>query len=304
MKQAFFRLIRHDQSLFIEPMKRWFQSFGYDIAIGLTSSAGGNQRPSASKSTNVAGPPKEVVGRGATPKQTPAQVAPDEGQLDPDLVRDVFTRAKIPADNATPPESESPLANRAVVPDQEEAAAEEDSSPKAAALLADRANEDSSDAQTAKADSMQPPQVSPRSSPTTGASTARDVAAQATAAPKATQEAPPTPLVRTMVETVANRAHGVQQELGLLPDGLEELFLRNARVNVGVKTLLLNVDPVDVRELTEELNEFARTIGAIDRPVPTETAMDASQNGHRAQSAEADQALRRHLGDGHNVGQI
>ena len=216
MKQAFFRLIRHDQSLFIEPMKesmkRWFQSFGYNIAIGPTGSAGGNQRPSGSKSTNVAGPPKEAVDRGATQNRTTAQVAPDEGQLDPELVRDVFARPKITTGNATPPESEPPLANRTVVPDHEEAALKEDSSPKAAPLLADRAKEDSSDAQTAKADSTQPPQVGPRCSPGTGASTGHDGAAQGAAAPKATQEAPLGQMARTMVETIANRAHGVPQE--------------------------------------------------------------------------------------------
>ena len=69
-----------------------------------------------------------------------------------------------------------------------------------------------------------------------------------------------------MVETIADRTPGAEQGLDLLPDGLEGLFMRNARVNVGVKTLLLNLEPVDLRELTEELNEFARTIGAIDRP--------------------------------------
>lgn len=294
MKQAFFRLIRHDQSLFIEPMKesmkRWFQSFGYNIAIGPTGSAGGNQRPSGSKSTNVAGPPKETVVRGATQNRTTAQVAPDEGQLNPELVRDVFTRAKITTGNPTPPESEPPLANRTVVPDHEEGTPEEDSSPKAAPLLVDRAKEAPPDAQTGKADSTQPPQVGPSASPSTGASAGRDGAAQATGTSSPIEEAPPTPIARTMVETIAGKANRFPQELSLLPDGLEELFLRNAQVNVGVKTLLLNVDPVDVRELSEELSEFARTIGAKNRPVPTETAMDASRNGHQAQSAEADLA--------------
>ena len=52
----------------------------------------------------------------------------------------------------------------------------------------------------------------------------------------------------------------------ILPDGLEGLFQRNARVNMALKTLLLNLEPVDLKELTEELKNFAETIGAINRP--------------------------------------
>lgn len=269
MKQAFLRLIRHDSSLFIEPMKRWFQSFGYRTAIGPTGSESGSRRPTASMSANVAGLSvaglsNEAGSSGETLKRTSAQTALDVSQLDAELVRDVFTRAQVSGANATAPESEPSFADGSAVPGHDKTAPEEGSYLEAAALFPVGAQEDFPDVETALADATQLPQAGTRPSPGTGASTGRDIVTQATEAPKVTQEAPSTPLVKTMVETIAKRRGAGEPGLGLLPDGLEDLFLRNARVNVGVKTLLLDVEPVDVRMLIEELNDFARTIGAIE----------------------------------------
>lgn len=266
MKQEFFRLLRRDHSLFIEPMKRWVRSFGFDFAAELTSSAGGNQGPSDPESNEVIGPPGEAAVRGSSPNRTPALSGPYEGQLDPDLVRDVFAGANTPVEHSTPTEIQPRFANQTAVSGGEEAAAEEGSSPKAASAVADPTAEAFLEEPEAEADSTQQPQDRPRFGPDSEASSGRDVVARSADTPKPSPDAPPATLVRTMVENIANRPPGAEQGLDLLPDGLEGLFMRNARVNVGVKTLLLNLEPVDLRELTEELNEFARTIGAIDRP--------------------------------------
>ena len=107
MKQGFLRLLRHDQSLFIEPVKRWFRSFGFGSAIEATGSPGGNQGPSDPESNQVTGLSGEAVVGGTSPNRAPALVNHYEGQLDPELVRDVFTAAKTPVEDSTPPEKAS-----------------------------------------------------------------------------------------------------------------------------------------------------------------------------------------------------
>ena len=266
MKQEFFRLLRRDHSLFIEPMKRWFRSFGFDFVDELTGSAGGNQGPSDPESNEVIGPPGEAVVRGTSPYREPALVDPCDGQLDPELVRNVFTAANTPAEYSTHSENPQQFADRTAVSDDEEAAAEEGSSPEVAAAVADPTAKAFLEEPEAEADSTQQPQDRPRFGPDSEASSGHDVVARSAATPKPSPDAPSPTLVRTMVETIAERTPVAEQVLDLLPDGLEGLFMRNARINVGVKTLLQNLEPADLRELTEELNEFARTIGAIDRP--------------------------------------
>ena len=252
MKQRFLRLIRHDRSLFIEPIKRRFRSFGVDFAAELTGSAGGNHGPSDPESNEVVDQPGEAAVRSSSPNRTPALADHYEGQLDPDLVRDVFAVANTPVEHSTLPGNHLEAVILTVGTDCEEVDGEESLSPNSTHTADDEAMRVSLEEQGTEADSIQPPD---RDAPSNYASTS-----------KLPAEPRPTTMVKTMVETIADRTLGGEQGLDFLADGLEELFVKNARVNVGVKTLLLNLEPVDIRELTEELQDFAKSIGAIKRP--------------------------------------
>lgn len=266
MKQEFFRLVRHDRSLFKEPMKRWFRMFGLDFDVEPTRCAGGNQGLSDPESSEVIELPGESVIRGKSPDRAPAPVNPYEGQLDPELVRDVFTPAITPTEHSTAPENQPNVVNLTIGTDQEEADGEDGSTPKSPETAHEEAVEVSLEEPGTEAGSPQPPPDNPNSGSNAGEEDGRDASSDSASTSKLPVEAPPTTMVRTMVETISDRDPGVEQSLDLLPDGLEELFIRNARVNVGVKTLLLNLEPVDIWELTGELKDFAESIGAISRP--------------------------------------
>ena len=150
--------------------------------------------------------------------------------------------------------------------DQEDAAGEDGLSQKSTETSGSEATEDPLDKHEARSGSTQPPNGMTRAGLDDWEGNGGDVSAQSASISKHSTDAPPTTMVKTMVETISDRTSASEQGLDLLPDGLEELFVKNARVNVGVKTLLLNFEPVDIRELTEELQDFAKSIGAIKRP--------------------------------------
>lgn len=266
MKEKISRLLRHDQSLFIDPMKRCFRLFGLDIAVEPTGWTGGNQGISHQASDEVIAPPGASVFQDKNPNRASSLVDPYDGQLDPELVRDVFTESITPAEHSTSPESQPHAVNLAVGVDPEEAGGEDGLSPMSTETSENEAAEDSLDEQEPKSSSTQLPQAMTSVSSGSGEADGSDVSSHSTTVSIHPADAPPTSMVRTMVESIADRTLGVEQDFNLLPDGLEELFQRDARVNVGVKKLLLNLEPVDIRELTEELKGFAESIGAISPP--------------------------------------
>ena len=266
MKQEISRILRHDQSLFIEPMKRWFRLFGLDLSVEPARWAGGIPRLSDQESAEDIELAGESPSQGKRSNRTPAQVDPHEGQLDPELVRDVFTADITPADHFAFSECQSHDVGITVGADQKDADGEDGLSQKSTENSESEATEDSLDEQEARSGSTQLPNSMTRASLGDGEENGGDVSANSASISKHSTDAPPTTMVKTMVESISDRTSGSEQGLNLLPDGLEELFVRNARVNVGVKTLLLNLEPVNIRELTEELQDFAKSIGAIKRP--------------------------------------
>lgn len=78
------------------------------------------------------------------------------------------------------------------------------------------------------------------------------------------QAAAPRPLVRTMLETIpAAGDGGAGVGLDISPGFLDEIFNRRAAPNSQARSLLEGREQVDIRQLSEELNEFASMIGAI-----------------------------------------
>ena len=70
-------------------------------------------------------------------------------------------------------------------------------------------------------------------------------------------------LTKTMVESFPSNLFGSEDEgSDSLPAGLADIFVKKQYVNPRVKALLRGLDPIDCRELAEELHDFAQDIGA------------------------------------------
>ena len=69
-------------------------------------------------------------------------------------------------------------------------------------------------------------------------------------------------LTKTMVESFPKNLLGSEEGSESLPESLADIFVKKEFVNPQVKALLSGLDPIDCRELTEELHNFARDIGA------------------------------------------
>ena len=262
MKQEISRLLRHDRSLFVDPMKRWFRLFGLDIAVEPTRWVGENQAISEPESGEVIAPPGASVLQDKSPNRAPTIVDPYDGQLDPELVRDVFTAPVTPNEHTEFPEHQPHVIKLTAEADELESGDEEDSSTEPAETADQEAMEVLLEEPGLEGGFTHPPSITSEVTADTSGADGSDLSSHPTATSNLTADAPPTTMVRTMVEAIADRTPGAEQSLDLLPDGLEDLFIRNARINVGVKTLLLNLEPVDIRELTEELKNFAESIGA------------------------------------------
>ena len=69
-------------------------------------------------------------------------------------------------------------------------------------------------------------------------------------------------LTKTMVESFPKTLFGSDEGSESLPESLADIFVKKEFVNPQVKALLSGLDPIDCRELAEELHNFALDIGA------------------------------------------
>jgi len=78
------------------------------------------------------------------------------------------------------------------------------------------------------------------------------------------KETPVQTLAKTMVESLSRSRADAAKESNYLPENLADLFVKKEFVNPQVKALLYGLNSINCRELADELNEFAREIGATN----------------------------------------
>lgn len=71
------------------------------------------------------------------------------------------------------------------------------------------------------------------------------------------------PLMRTMVEAAPDSPAGEGELSGLLSEDLQDIFKTTNYTNPRTKALVRGREYVDVHELAKELDEYARSIGAV-----------------------------------------
>lgn len=210
-------------------------------------------------------------------------------ELDDDLVREVFGRIKspkeAPGDEESPDEASSPPAG-GLKPEGDDACSDDDvifqagTTPEPVAddnatagiesphvggghtpsqmvgpLMMDDEEHVSGDPDIlVRPQKSRPRDTSPRRE--------RELASRA-ARQRQAAEVAPEPLVRTMVEILPKKALEEEEGLNLLPEGLDEIFQHKESSDPRVKMLLMDLEPVDLKELERDLADFAKSIGAV-----------------------------------------
>ena len=225
--------------------------------------------PNAPPSDRISSGPGEVPPITSNPVLNPLLNA--EGSLDDELVRDVFgpsqTTESSAAESSTAAEEDDPSTADGPVPDGKPQVSTDDQLETEAA--GEASGEQTSSIHTVQdaaavsgpdLDDRGPDPITPRMDPPRHGSSVRDRHVWPNRQ-RQVAEVAPEPLVKTMVESLP-KSGGGDVGLDLLPEGLDDIFQQKEYHDPRVKSLLMELEKLDINELTRELTDFAKGIGA------------------------------------------
>lgn len=294
--QLLLRRFLKDESSFTSPLTAWIRTTVHRVR-SRSSPAVVEDQPASGSAILIAQAFTDKEARPMDPTaQTSGSAVAAEGELDDDLITDVFGHVQAQGDGESLEEAPSLQADDLKPQGEPEPSLKKEevgqaNTEETASLQAGAMPESATDDNPAAGTDIpqaggEPPthhgvealildeeaqgndnpeaQVSLRRDPPqdTSAQGEREQAGRS-ARQRRTDKGPPKPLVRTMVESLATGGGEGEGGTSLLPEALEELFQHKESRDPRVKMLLMELETVDVRELKRELTDFAQSIGAI-----------------------------------------